>query len=105
MSHPLCKGKTPHIYSGIYLDAGKLCSVTAMEAIVRAHQAFRRFYPSFAPVTLQRVPTPLSARPTRHRPSFGAWHRACCERAQPLRVHPVANPHRQGGPRCCRFSR
>ena len=59
MSHPLCKGKTPHIYSGIYLDAGKFVRASlAMEAIIS--ELIKRLPADSIPALLY-IDTPTSA--------------------------------------------
>ena len=58
-SHALCKGKVPHIYSGIYLDGGKFVRASlAMEAII---SELTKRLPTPSLPALLYIDTPTSA--------------------------------------------
>jgi hypothetical protein len=58
-SHALCKGKVPHIYSGIYLDGGKFVRASlAMEAII---SELTKRLPAPSLPALLYIDTPTSA--------------------------------------------
>ena len=68
-SHPLAKGKTPHIYSGIYLDGGNFVRASvAMEAIIS--ELTLRLDPAQNPALIY-IDTPTSAHAI-HRETFNA---------------------------------